>query len=153
MARKARGVYLPLDVEFFDNDKVLEVGEKAGWLYLAMCCRTKRLLSDGVLSLHQIDRLHIAGWRKRLDALVAVQLVIPTDDGRFLIIGWLERNLSAEQVENSRERDRVRKDSTRNPAGVQPDPREVEEKRREEEVEVVSATDGSVPGRPLRVIS
>lgn len=153
MARKPRGIYLPLDIEFFDNDRVISAGEKAGWLYIAMCCRAKRLLSDGVLSEQQIDRLHITGWRKRLDALLDVGLVVPTDDDRFLILGWLERNLSAEQVEQSRARDRVRKDSARNPSGIRTDPREVEEKRREEEVEVVSPEEGCHAARPLRVIS
>lgn len=153
MARKARGIYLPLDIEFFDNDRVITAGEKAGWLYIAMCCRSKRLLSDGILSEQQIDRLHIAGWRKRLDTLIAAGLVVPTDDGRYLILGWLERNMSAEQVEKARARDRVRKDSARNPDGIHADPREVEEKVREEEVEVVSPTDSSVSARPLRVIS
>lgn len=153
MARKPRGIYLPLDIEFFDNDRVIRAGEKAGWLYIAMCCRAKRLLSDGILSEQQIDRLHIAGWRKRLDALIDVGLVIPTDDDRFLILGWLERNMSAEQVEQSRARDRVRKDSVRNPSGIRTDPREVEEKRSRREVEVVSPTDESDPARPLRVIS
>lgn len=153
MPRKPRGIYLPLDIEFFDNDRVIRAGEKAGWLFIAMCCRAKRLLSDGVLSEQQIDRLHIAGWRRRLDTLIEVGLVIPTDDGRFLILGWLERNMSAEQVEAARARDRVRKDSARNTTGVRADPREVEEKTREEEVEVVSTTDVRVPARPLRVIS
>jgi hypothetical protein len=153
MARKPRNVYLPLDIEFFDNERVLTAGEKAGWLYLAMCCRSKRLLSDGLLTPQQIDRLHIPGWRTRLAKLVETGLVVGTDDGRYLILGWLERNLSAEQVEQHRAKDRVRKDSARIPDGIQPDPREVEGKRREEEVEVVSTTDAAVPGRALRVIS
>ena len=156
MARKPRNIYLPLDVEFFDNEKVLRAGERAGWLYLSMCCRAKRLLSDGVLSEHQIDRLHVPGWRKRLATLVDVGLVVPTDDGRFLIIGWLEKNLSAAQVESMRAADRARKglDSSRNPTGIQADPREVEvEGEGQEEVEVVSTTDGHVPARPLRVVS
>lgn len=150
MARKPRGIYLPLDIEFFDNDKILSAGEKAGWLYLAMCCRAKRLLSDGVLSVQQIDRLHITGWRKRLDQLVSVGLVMPTDDGRYLILGWLERNLSAERVEQMRAADRRRKglDSDRNPTGIQPDPREVEGEEKEREVEVVSTTEA----RRLRAV-
>lgn len=154
MARKPRGVYLPLDVEFFENDKVLEAGEKAGWLYIAMCCRSKKLLSDGVLSLRQIDRLHITGWRKRLDTLIDVGLVMATDDDRYLIIGWLERNLSASRVEQIRAADRARKgtDSGRNPDGIQSDPREVEVEGKEREVEVVSTTEGA-PAHSLRMIS
>jgi hypothetical protein len=151
MARKARGIYLPLDIEFFDNDKVISAGEKAGWLYIAMCCRSKGLLSDGVLSEQQISRLHIAGWRKRLDTLVDVGLVVLADDGRYIIVGWLERNMSAAQVQAARERDRVRKDSTRNPAGQTADPREVEvEDRDQEEVEVVPTTESARLGPIMR---
>jgi hypothetical protein len=134
MPRRARNVYLPLDVEFFDNEKVLTAGERAGWLYIAMCCRAKRLLTDGILSEQQIDRLSIPGWRRRLSDLLRVGLVLPTDDGRYLIVGFLERNLSAEQVEQVREKDRKRKgfqtDSERNPDGIPTDPRE--EKRSSE---------------------
>lgn len=155
MARRPRGIYLPLDIEFFDNDRVITAGEKPAWLYLAMCCRAKRLLSDGVLSEQQIDRLHVPGWRKRLDKLVEVGLVVPTDDGRYLIIGWLERNLSAARVESMRAADRARKGSSsdRIPTGIQADPREVEEEEKRREVEVVSTTDGLDAARPLRVIS
>lgn len=153
MSRRPRNIYLPLDVEFFDNDRVITAGEKAGWLYIAMCCRSKRLLSDGVLSVQQIDRLHVPAWKQRLAALLEVGLVVPTDDGRYLILGWLERNMSAEQVDQARARDRFRKDSSRNPTGIRADPREVEEKVREEEVEVVLPEEGAVPGRTLRVIS
>lgn len=155
MARRPRNVYLPLDIEFFDNERILTAGEKAGWLYLAMCCRSKRLLSDGLLTPTQIERLHVPGWKARLAKLVETGLVVGTDDGRFLILGWLERNLSAEQVEQQRARDRVRKDSARNPDGIRTDPREVEVegKRSEEEVEVDLPTEGHMPGCALRVIS
>ncbi len=101
--------YVPLDVEFFDNDKILNAGEKAAYLYLAMCCRAKKLLSDGRLSSSQVERLHVPGWKQRLTALVTAGLVVVTDDGGYLIIGWLERNLSALQVEEHRDRDRARK--------------------------------------------
>jgi hypothetical protein len=153
MPRRPRNVYLPLDVEFFDNDRVISAGEKAGWLYLAMCCRSKRLLSDGLLTHQQIERLQIPGWKRRLQQLVDAGLVVGTDDGRLLILGWLERNLSADQVEQARARDRVRKDSARNPSGFRADPREVEGKRSQREVEVDVTHDGAVPGRSLRVIS
>lgn len=159
MSRRPRNIYVPLDVEFFDNDRVIQAGEQAGWLYLAMCCRAKRLLSDGVLTTVHIERLHVKGWRGRLKRLVDAGLVVETDDGRWLILGWLEKNLSAAQVDAMRAADRVRKggssrtDSERNPSGIRADPREVEVEEKRREVEVVPTTEGRVPAKPLRVIS
>ncbi len=109
MPRRPRMTYVPLDVEFFDNERILNAGEKAAYLYLAMCCRAKKLLSDGRLSPSQVERLHVPGWKQRLTALVEAGLVVDLDDGGYGIVGWLERNLSALQVEEHRDRDKARK--------------------------------------------
>lgn len=142
MGRKPGMIYFPLDVEFFDNDKILTVGERPGWLYLAMNARAKKLLTDGLLTRLQIERLHISGWQKRLDALVDAKLVMVTDDGRYLIIGFLERNMSAAQVAAKRAADRDRKgaDSERNPSGIHADPKRSEGKVEREGSEVAPAT-------------
>ena len=122
MGRKPGMIYVPLDVEFFDNDKVLEAGEKAGWLFLAMTARAKKLLTDGVLTESQIARLHVTGWKARLKALVAEGLVEDQGEGRWLIVGFLERNMSAAEVEQKRAADRARKAST-TPPDSDPPPR------------------------------
>lgn len=54
MARAASRIYVPLDVNFFDDDKVMQAGEAAGWLYLRMCTRAKLLDSDGVMTERQV---------------------------------------------------------------------------------------------------
>lgn len=165
MARRPRMTYVPLDVEFFDNERVLVAGEKAAYLYLAMCCRAKKLLSDGILSVLQVERLQVPGWKRRMADLIDAGLVVLLDDGRYVIIGWLERNLSAQQVESLRRKDRGRKasddgpdsgpippgiptDSAPIPDGFRVDPkgREVEGKGREVEVDL--PTDRP----PLRVL-
>jgi hypothetical protein len=109
MSRKKRMIYVPLDVEFFDNDKILAVGERPAYLYLAMLCRVKRLGVDGILSRLQIERLQIAGWQKRLTTLVSAGLVMQLDDGRYLVAGWLERNPSADEIAEYRRKDSDRK--------------------------------------------
>lgn len=101
--RKVGQVFLPLDVEFFDNDKVHEAGEKAGWLYLAMSCRSKHKVSDGVLSPGQIDRLGISGWKQRLSDLLRVGLVEEHPAG-YYISGWQERNSTASELEEIQRR-------------------------------------------------
>ena len=147
MARKQK-LYLPLDVEFFDDDKILAVGEKAGWLYLALCCEAKRRMSDGWVTKRQVIALQIPGWQARVATLVTAGLVVPDDPwaaDRWLIASFLDWNLSAAQVMEGRERDRKRKSfqprSARNDSGTTPESertlREVEvEVRDREEVEV-----------------
>ncbi len=153
MPRRPRSVYVPLDVDFFDNDKVLSAVEKAGWLYLAMCCRAKSIVSDGVLSAQQIERLGVQGWRQRMARLLDTRLVVALDDGRYLIVGFLERNPSAAELLEHRRRDAARKGvgSARIPGGIQPESgaegKGREEKRRE--VDVDRTTDRA---RGLRVV-
>jgi hypothetical protein len=142
-------IYVPLDVDFFENDKILEAGEKAGWLYLAMLCRVKRLKQDGALTTLQIERLQITGWRNRLSMLVSEGLVLLLDDGRYLVIGWLERNPSQAELADYRRKDSDRKkprsaaDSVRIPSGTTTDS-EPEEKRREEKRREVEVKPGSL---------
>ena len=120
MARRKGGLYLPLDVGFPDDDRVLEVGEKPGWLYLHMMLAAKRLGTDGVLSVRQIERLHINGWKQRLDELLRVELVVPYDEGEYLVAGWLKHNDRQVEVEDRRRKDAERKRS-RNPHGIRTD--------------------------------
>lgn len=94
MARTATRIYVPLDVTFFDDGKVVAAGEGAAWLYLNMMGKAKQLDSDGLMTEAQIERLRIRGWRRRLDALVAVGLVEQTLPGTYVIAGWLNWNES-----------------------------------------------------------
>ncbi len=120
MPRTPRMVYVPLDVEFFDNAKVLEAGEKPGWLYLNMLARAKRIEVDGVLTTQQVERLQVSGWKARMTRLIEVGLVARIDDGRYVITGFLQRNPSADELAEYRRKDAQRKrpDSKRNDAGI-----------------------------------
>lgn len=95
MARTASRIYVPLDANFFDDDKVLAAGEQATYLYLAMMARAKQLDTDGVLTTLQIERLNVKGWQKRLAKLVEVGLVDHAIDC-YGIVGWLKWNESRE---------------------------------------------------------
>jgi hypothetical protein len=98
-----------LDANFFDDDKVLAAGEAATYLFLAMMTKAKQLDTDGVLSRLQIERLGIRAWQKRLDALVAVNLVEPTTPGVYGITGWLNWNESREDRAERLRQERQRK--------------------------------------------
>lgn len=108
MGRRPSRIYVPLDANFFDDDKVLEAGEAAGWLYLAMCAKAKRVDTDGILTRLQVESLHIKGWQKRMERLIAVELIATAADS-YGICGWLNWNDSVEERAAKREADRLRK--------------------------------------------
>lgn len=142
MARRKGGLFLPLDTEFMDEDKILDAGERAAWLYLAMMLRCKRLETDGVLTARQIERLGIPGWQKRLADLMRPlgadqdPLVTQLDADTYLICAWLNHNDPAELVQAKRRKDAERKRSNaRNPDGIRTESErtpDVEERRGEE---------------------
>lgn len=120
MARRRGGLFLPLDVNFGDDPLITAVGEKPAWLYLLMCLRSKSLLSDGVLTEPQVEKLAVKDWQKRLASLLTVAdrdgktLVMDiTDESdpvrRLWITAWDDHNDRAETVDERRERDRDRK--------------------------------------------
>jgi hypothetical protein len=107
MARKGT-LWLPLDVNFMDDPKILRAGEQAAWLFLAMCLFSKRVGIDGLMDEMQIARLGVPGWQKRLRALLGVELVVQLDQG-YAIAAWLVHNDSADDVAEKRRRDAERK--------------------------------------------
>lgn len=91
-------LYVKLDVDFPDNARVIEAGEKAELLYVRSLLLAKRLLSDGALTLPQLARTGLSGVRQRAERLVAVGLWEKAGEGSYRIVGWLERNRSAAEV-------------------------------------------------------
>lgn len=113
MSRKSTRIYLPLDVSFMDDDKIIRAGEQAGWLYLAMALRCKALGVDGVLSDVQVARLHVDGWKQRLERLIEEKAVIPRKTG-YALPAYLKWNESMNEKTERLKRDRDRKT---NPSG------------------------------------
>lgn len=104
----SRRQFLPLDVAFMDDAKIIEVGQTAAWLYLAMCLSCKRNALDGVLTYQQMRRLSVRNWVKLVDKLIAASLVECTLDAlsstkSYSICSWRAWNLT------SIEREEVRK--------------------------------------------
>lgn len=113
MSRKSTRIYLPLDVSFMDDDKIIRAGEQAGWLYLAMALRCKALGVDGVLSDVQVARLHVDGWKQRLERLIEEKAVIRRKTG-YALPAYLKWNESMNEKTERLKRDRDRKT---NPSG------------------------------------
>jgi hypothetical protein len=98
MARRSR-LYVALDVDFFDNPKVLEAGEPATMLYLRGLALCKRQWStDGLIFENQLRTFRLRGVHERAAKLTELGLWVHEDDG-YRVAGWLERNKSAAQLD------------------------------------------------------
>lgn len=114
MPRQPKRLYVPLDVAFFDDEKILRAGEKAAYLYLAMITKAKQLDTDGVLTKGQIAKIGIdtpRGTDTRLKALIAAELVIelPMQRDTYAIAAWDRWNETAEDRARRLKEDRERK--------------------------------------------
>jgi hypothetical protein len=115
MARTAARLYVPIDVGFFDDEKIVAAGEKAAFLYLAMLAKAKLLDTDGVLSRGQIAKLALPGWQARLKALLEVEAVVelPMQRDSYAITAWYRWNESKDDRAERHKRDRERKATSR----------------------------------------
>ena len=113
MARAAARLYVPLDVGFFDDEKIVAAGEKAGWLYLTMLTKAKLLDTDGVLTKGQIAKLGITNWLPRLKALLETGAVVelPMARDTYAIAAWYRWNESKDARAQRLADDRDRKKS------------------------------------------
>jgi hypothetical protein len=98
MARRSR-LYVALDVDFFDNPKILEAGEPATMLYLRGLALCKRQWStDGLIFENQLRTFRLRGVHDRAAKLTELGLWVH-EDGGYRVAGWLERNKSAAQLD------------------------------------------------------
>lgn len=105
MARMAR-LYVPLDVEFASDPKILSAGPHASYLYICALAYCKRAGKGGVLDRRQLRAIApgLGGNVTKLAAIcVEVGLWEETDDG-WSIPSWTKHNLTADQLEQ-RKRD------------------------------------------------
>lgn len=109
MPRRKGGLFLPLDVSFWDDPKVVRAGEKAAVLYLRMALAAKRWGTDGELDVTQMGLLHTPDWRKRIEPLLRENLVWAVDSDRYWITGWGNHNDPIAVVNARREEDAERK--------------------------------------------
>lgn len=89
-----RSPYLALDVHFMDDPLIVQAGEKAAWLYLAMALDSRAHRTDGVVAAHRLQRLGVPGWKPRLTKLLDAGLVIKLPDGGYALPGYLKWNPS-----------------------------------------------------------
>lgn len=112
MARAPR-LYVPLDLGFFDDVRVMRAGEKAGWLYLNMLTKTRSSDTDGVLFAEQLAKLGVPQWKQRLAALIREGLVTETVADCYVITNWTKWNQTAAEREEAKRAEAKRKADAR----------------------------------------
>lgn len=117
--RRVQRLHVQLDVDYYDDPKIIDAGEKAELLYvrgLAFCKKNWR--ADGFISDGQVTRSvggGLAGLQARAKRLVEVGLWERVDDDLFgngkgyRVTAWLKRNPSAAEIETKRRADSDRK--------------------------------------------
>jgi len=103
-----RRPFLPLDVAFMDDDKIVEAGAVASWCFLAMLLGCKRYGTDGTLTSPQMARLGVDKWQKSVETLITVGLVMDVSEGEndrkvYWIPSWSKWNLLAHERESRRQ--------------------------------------------------
>lgn len=103
---RKRAPFVALSATFMDDPAVVEAGERAAWLFLAMMldCRLQR--TDGVVPAHRLDRLGVPAWRPRLAKLVDVGLV-EKDGTDWRLPAYLKWNPGESEYQRKQHRGRV----------------------------------------------
>jgi hypothetical protein len=93
------GLYVPLDVEYASDDKLIEAGPMAELLYIRSLAFSKRRRSDGAIRRSQIAAVAhgIPAAAKHAARLVEVGAWTATPDG-WRITAWLRHNKSAADI-------------------------------------------------------
>jgi hypothetical protein len=102
----SRGLFVPLDVNYSDDPKILEVGYRAELLYVRSLAIAKRLASDGAIHRNHLYRIGAdieddGGACMMWDLakeLVRAGLWVEDGDG-WVIAAWDRWNLTAAEVE------------------------------------------------------
>jgi len=76
---KTGRLWFPLDANFTRDPTILDAGERAAWLYLAILGQLKSTGAQGIITLREIKTLGIPIIEPRLRALERVGLLKQTD--------------------------------------------------------------------------
>lgn len=91
-------IHVPLWVDYSDDPKIIEAGEKAELLFIRALCMMKRTLSDGFVSDSQLPRFGLSGVKMRAQTLVDQGLWVRVEGG-YYCPSFLKWNKSRAEVE------------------------------------------------------
>lgn len=100
------GLYVPLDVNFPSDDKILAAGPAAAYLYVCSLAFSKRNGSDGLIRTAQLPALGVPKPAALAGALVSVGLWLVVDEG-WQIAAWLKHNKSKAELDAKAEQKRL----------------------------------------------
>ena len=108
MARIAR-LFVPLDVEFATDPKILQAGPAAAYLYVCSLAYAKRAGTEGHIHANQLQVVAIGqkGAANLAATLTAAGLWERTETG-WLITAWHRHNLSGDQLVERKQTQRTR---------------------------------------------
>jgi hypothetical protein len=96
------GLFIKLDVDFWDHPKIVQAGVMAGVLYLRMSAYCMQHTTDGFVPAAQLPRFALPATGKLTAALVDVGLIEPAIGG-WMVPGYVERYASAAELEHRRQ--------------------------------------------------
>lgn len=106
-ARPHEMSWLRIDDQFAENDKILDLGDRAFRLHMVALCYCARNLCDGILCNRQVDIVCAVIGAKRplryIDELVRAELWVPIAGGGYELHDYLEYNPSAAAVKAKRD--------------------------------------------------
>jgi hypothetical protein len=121
------GEYIPLSVNYADDDAILACSPMAELLFIRCLALAGQLRSDGFLSDTQIIQRAARGLgsQRRIRVLITELVTngpLERQDGGYVIRAWLKWNKSTDELGRERARDRERKRAERQTSnGVQPE--------------------------------
>lgn len=89
----AHNLYVPLDVDFATDDKILAAGPAAAYLYVCSLAYCKRTLNDGAIARNQLRAFSVGlpKAERHASTLVDVGLWVETETG-WRVASWLKHN-------------------------------------------------------------
>jgi hypothetical protein len=93
------GLFVPLDVNYADDDKIIDAGPMAELLYVRSLAFVKRARTNGDIAANQIPLIgaRITRPRALAERLVEVGLWERTGSGLY-VSAWLKRNAPVETI-------------------------------------------------------
>jgi hypothetical protein len=157
--RRGRGMFVPLQANYFMDEAIKAVGNRGELAYLRSLAVAKLVDRDGELSLHQLGpvKARIRQWDDVVGALLEHKLWLPAQTLQgYCIRSWQEHNESRVEREVANALEATRRELARERAGmskpIDVSGRTASRKRREEKRELGTdrTPSGSVRSVPAR---
>lgn len=133
------------------HPKILQAGREAAWFWVCGTCYCNKHLTDGFIPEHALPALSPGAPYRRLARLLVNSGLWEETTGGYRVHDFHDYNPEAQQIQDKREQDRIRKriprgfhaDSNANPSGFQSDSARIPARSRDRD-----PSPSPVPSRP-----